>query len=71
MFKNKKLTSAEFDKIFSYVITNQKDIEVIKNSIEILKTNGNSLRGLMNRRGYQEKEEDKEEDENLKYKAFI
>ncbi len=49
-FKEKKINSIEFDKIMTDVIYCQKKIEKIENSLEILKTNNLSLRGVINRK---------------------
>jgi len=49
-FKDKKINSIEFDKIMTDVIYCQKKIEKLESSIEVLKTNNLSLRGLVNRK---------------------
>ena len=59
-FKKKEINSKEFEKIMTDVIVNQKKIEKLEHSVEIMKSSVLSVRGLINRKLGMKDDEDTE-----------
>jgi len=57
MFFKKKINSEEFEALHKKIILSAGDIDLLKTEIANLKTNMNSLRGLINRKGSAKLEE--------------
>jgi hypothetical protein len=66
----RKLTSDEYEKLLRKIVACVGDIDEVKQKIEVLRTNQNSLRGLVNRK-MGKIEDDEVTEENLKYKEFL
>ena len=66
----KKLNSDEYEKLRKELIEVKASCEELKTKVEVLRSNINSLRGLVNRKGYTEKEQETDT-ENIKYKDFL
>jgi hypothetical protein len=59
--KSTKLNSDEYEQLYKKIVACVGDIDELKAAVQILKTNNNSLRGLMNRK-FQIENEDTEKD---------
>lgn len=68
----KRVNSEEYEKLLKKFIELDAEIKSLRAEVAALQSNQNSLRGLVNRRGYQqEKEEISETETNIKPKVLL
>jgi len=70
IFTRKKLNSDEYEILSKKFISMVQDLDALRSSLDVLRTNQNSLRGLVNRKMGGSKEGE-EETENSKYDFFL
>lgn len=69
MFWNKQINSQEYEKLFKKIIELENKVISFNVEVETLKTNVNSLRGLVNRKLNPQKDEEEQQEETQDIKS--
>lgn len=70
LWNTRRITAKEYEEFLKLVTKLEQKLEKLETAFENLKTNQNSLRGLVNRK-FGTKAEEEDESESNKYKDFL